>query len=157
MIVLLRIRCSSLSCSVFKQNERTSHSRFHTRIALTWEIEVNFYESVMTSWNGNIFRVTGHLCGEFTSDRWIPRKKASDDELWCFLWFAVEWMISQGTVLGPYFSSASLMICQALLSHKLQYVCSQTAVCYIDQSGPYKTGPRFLELNSVVLSEVRNI
>ena len=25
---------------------------------------------MMTSSNGNIFRVTGHLCGEFTGDRW---------------------------------------------------------------------------------------
>ena len=30
---------------------------------------------MMTSSNGNIFRVTGHLCGEFTGDRWIPRTK----------------------------------------------------------------------------------
>ena len=27
---------------------------------------------MMTSSNGNIFRVTGHLCGEFTGPRWIP-------------------------------------------------------------------------------------
>ena len=27
------------------------------------------------------FRVTGHLCGEFTGYRWIPRIKASDAEL----------------------------------------------------------------------------
>ena len=27
----------------------------------------------MTSSNGNIFRVTGHLCGEFTGPLWIPR------------------------------------------------------------------------------------
>ena len=40
----------------------------------------------MMSSNGNIFRVTGHLCGEFTGPRWIPRTKASDAELWCFLW-----------------------------------------------------------------------
>ena len=33
---------------------------------------------MMTSSNGNIFRVTGHLCGEFTGLRWIPRTKASD-------------------------------------------------------------------------------
>ena len=39
----------------------------------------------MTSWNGNIFRVTGHLCGEFTGPRWIPSTKASAAELWCFL------------------------------------------------------------------------
>ena len=45
---------------------------------------------IMTSSNGNIFRVTGHLCGEFTGPRWIPRTKASDAELWCFLWYASE-------------------------------------------------------------------
>ena len=38
---------------------------------------------MMTSSNGNIFRVTGHLCGEFTGPRWIPHTKASDAELWC--------------------------------------------------------------------------
>ena len=36
----------------------------------------------------NIFRVTGPLCGEFTGHRWIPLTKASDVELWCFLWSA---------------------------------------------------------------------
>ena len=45
---------------------------------------------MMTSSNGNIFRVTGHLCGEFTGLRWIPHTKASDAELWCFLWSASE-------------------------------------------------------------------
>ena len=39
---------------------------------------------MMTSSNGNIFRVTGHLCGEFSGDRWIPRTKASDAGLWSF-------------------------------------------------------------------------
>ena len=37
----------------------------------------------------NIFRVTGPLCGEFTGHRWIPHTKASDAELWCFLWSAL--------------------------------------------------------------------
>ena len=41
---------------------------------------------MMTSSNGNIFRVTGHLCGEFTGHRWIPHTKVSDAELWRFLW-----------------------------------------------------------------------
>ena len=36
----------------------------------------------------NIFRVTGPLCGKFTSHRWIPLIKASDAEFWCFLWSA---------------------------------------------------------------------
>ena len=30
---------------------------------------------MMTSSNGNIFRVTGPLCGEFTGHRWIPLTK----------------------------------------------------------------------------------
>ena len=38
-------------------------------------------QAMMTSSNGNIFRVTGHLCGEFTGDR----TKAGDAAaLWCF-------------------------------------------------------------------------
>ena len=45
---------------------------------------------LMTTSNGNIFRVTGHLCGEFTGHRWIPRTKASAAELCCFLWSAPE-------------------------------------------------------------------
>ena len=47
-------------------------------------------EFMMTSSNGNIFLVTGHLCREFTGPRWIPRTKANDAELWCFLWYAPE-------------------------------------------------------------------
>ena len=54
---------------------------------LLWLHHHNF---MMTSSNGNIFRVTGHLCGEFTGHLWIPRTKASDAELWCFLWSASE-------------------------------------------------------------------
>ena len=46
---------------------------------------------MMTSSNGNIFRVTGPLCGEFTCHGWIPLTKPSDAELWCFLW-SVPWM-----------------------------------------------------------------
>ena len=41
--------------------------------------------AMMTSSNGNIFRVTGSLCGEFTGRRWIPHTKASDTGLWYFL------------------------------------------------------------------------
>ena len=32
-------------------------------------------QNIMTSSNWNIFRVTGHLCGEFTGDRWIPAQR----------------------------------------------------------------------------------
>ena len=37
------------------------------RRLLSWQFHM------MTSSNGNIFRVTGHLCREFTGDRWISR------------------------------------------------------------------------------------
>ena len=40
-----------------------------------------FRWGMMTSSNGNIFRDTGLLCGEFTGHRWIPRTKASEAEL----------------------------------------------------------------------------
>ena len=52
--------------------------------------ETKVFVIMMTSSNGIIFRVTGHLCGEFTGPRWIPRTKASDAELWCFLWSVPE-------------------------------------------------------------------
>ena len=40
--------------------------------------------------NGNIFGITDPLCGEFTCLQWIPLTKASDAELWYFLWSAPE-------------------------------------------------------------------
>ena len=42
--------------------------------------------SMMTSSDGNISRVTGPLCGEFTGHRWIPHTKASDAGLWYFFY-----------------------------------------------------------------------
>ena len=47
-------------------------------------------DDMMTSSNGNIFHVIGHLCGEFAGHRWIPLTKASDKELWYFLLSAPE-------------------------------------------------------------------
>ena len=47
---------------------------------------INLLHNMMMSSNGNIFRVTGPLWEEFTGHRWIPLTKASDAELWCFLW-----------------------------------------------------------------------
>ena len=57
---------------------------------LAWDIMTPRRFPMMKSSNGNIFRVTGPLCGEFTGDRWIPLTKASDAELWCFRWSAPE-------------------------------------------------------------------
>ena len=57
------------------------------RLATVWTMYrlLGACDTMMTSWNGNIFRVAGHLCGEFTGHRWIPRTKASGAALWCFL------------------------------------------------------------------------
>ena len=43
----------------------------------------------------NKCRVTVPLWGEFTGNRRISLTKASDAELWCFLWFAPEQMAEQ--------------------------------------------------------------
>ena len=52
---------------------------------------------MMTSSNGNIFRVTGHLCGEVIGHRWIPHTKASDADLWCFFFYLClnKWLSKQ--------------------------------------------------------------
>ena len=51
---------------------------------------VEISNDMMTSSNGNLFRVTGPLCREFTGHRWNPLTKASDAELSCFLWSTPE-------------------------------------------------------------------
>ena len=51
-------------------------------------LAVSCIHNMMTSSYGDIFRVTGPLCGEITGHDWIPRTKAGDAELWRFLWFA---------------------------------------------------------------------
>ena len=73
---------------------------------------------MMTSSNGNIFRVTGPLCGKFTGHRWIPLTKASDTELRCFLWSVheqtVEWTIVMPVIWDP--SRSLFRHCNATLS-----------------------------------------
>ena len=54
-------------------------------------ISPNTHFCMMTSSNGNIFCVTGPLCGEFTGRQWNPSAKASDAKLGYILWSA-PWM-----------------------------------------------------------------
>ena len=49
----------------------------------------------MISSNGSIFRITGPLWGESTGHRWILLTKASEVELWCFLWSVPEQTVEQ--------------------------------------------------------------
>ena len=65
---------------------RTSYS-FHWRLFLEAQLTMS-HDGMMTLSNGNIFRVNGPSRGEFTGQQWIPLTKASDAELWCFLWSA---------------------------------------------------------------------
>ena len=54
---------------------------YHSRL-LKWHC------NMMTSSNGNLFRVTGLLYGIFTGHPWLPLTKASDAELWCFFYLS---------------------------------------------------------------------
>ena len=53
-----------------------------------WLYVSSHYRDVMTSSNGNIFRVTGPFMREIHRSWWIPLKMSIDAELWCFLWSA---------------------------------------------------------------------
>ena len=74
--------------SEFKLEWQSANTQFHSKSAIFVPCDLEIF--MMTSSNGNIFRVTDHLCGKFTGPRWISRTKASDAELWCFLWFTPE-------------------------------------------------------------------
>ena len=73
---------------LFAWRFKFSHGDYSSRIGMLWLV-------MMTSSNGNIFHVTGPLCGKFTGHRWIPRTKVSNPELWCFLWAAPEPTVEQ--------------------------------------------------------------
>ena len=60
----------------------------HSCKSIAYELQsLQFWANMMTSSNGNFFRVTGH--------RWIPLTEASDAELWCFLWSVPEQTVEQ--------------------------------------------------------------
>ena len=65
---------------------------------------------MITSSNGNILRVTGPLCGEFTGHRWIPLTKASDAELWYFMWSAPEQTVDQTLVTTVIWEAIGLIM-----------------------------------------------
>ena len=75
------------------------------KMATTSQIIISDAFSMMTSSNWNIFRVIGPLCREFTSHWWISLTKASDAELWSFLWSAPEqtvgWTIEMLVIFTP--------------------------------------------------------
>ena len=68
---------------------------------------------ILTSSSGNTFRVTGHLWGESVGHRWIPLTKASDTEIWCYLWSVPEQTVEQ-TIETPVIWDAIALIMTSL-------------------------------------------
>ena len=86
-----------LYCSVLSDagGENDGSSAIFERSLLGWAWRTT-WSTIMVTWsNGNISRVTGSLWGESTGERWIPLTKASDVELWYFLWSAPEQRLSK--------------------------------------------------------------
>ena len=83
------IQCSLRTASL---SEQTLTRKTPRNLAAPYShiVASSYNVHMMASSNGNIIRVTGPLCGEFTGHRWIPLTKASDTELSCFLWSAPE-------------------------------------------------------------------
>ena len=61
------------------------HGPLHCQVTNSHDTGYGHVQDMMEISNGNIFRVTGPLRGEFTGHRWIPLTKASDAEYSCFL------------------------------------------------------------------------
>ena len=75
-------------------NIYTSHTSSLTTNTSSYSIDIfteqckynNLQSTTFKSLNRNVLRVIDPLWGEFAGHRWIPLTKASDAELWCFLW-----------------------------------------------------------------------
>ena len=85
------------------------------------QMETNF--ALLTSSNGNKFRVTGPLRGESTGHRWFPLTKASDEELWCFLWCAPE---------QPTEQTGEMLVIRGHVTHYDATVMSYHNICHCD-------------------------
>ena len=68
---------------------------------------------MMTSSNGHIFGVTGPLRGESIGHWWISLTKASEAEIWCFLWSAPEQTVEQ-TIEVPVIWDAIALIMMSM-------------------------------------------
>ena len=77
---------------------RVQHNQYHKGNALNdvlWKLSLWFaFQFMMTSSNGNIFRVTGLLCGEFTGPVISPHK----DQWRVALMFSLIWTSTNGWV-----------------------------------------------------------
>ena len=114
------------------------------------------YSLMMTSLNGNIFLVTGHLCGEFTGHRWIPHTKVSDAELWCFLWSARMngWVNNRDAGdLGHHCASYDVIVMDVFIFINHAFSLLKTGSLRYLGSNPTTLNFRYLGSNPAVLEE----
>ena len=85
-IIKRNFMCFASNCTQFVLSNSVGHALTFVLVMVCAKQMTSHYlnQRMMTSSNGNIFRVNGPLWGEFTGDRWIPHTKARDTELWCF-------------------------------------------------------------------------
>ena len=82
---------------------------------------------MMTSSNGNIFRVTGPLWGESTDDRWITLTKAGGD-LWLYPWSVPEQTVAQIETLVIWNPIAFIMTSQSCFVSATSRCSTSTSV-----------------------------
>ena len=82
-----------------------------------------------TSANGNIFHVTDCLWGEFASHLWIALTKASDAELWWFLWSVPAQMVKQTTERPVIWDAIALIMTSLLWNWHILMTRFLTAQC----------------------------
>ena len=85
--------------------------------------------SKVTSSNASIFLVTGILWGESTGHRWIPLTKASDAELWNFLWSVPDQTVEQ-TIEIPVIWDAVALIIRHCNAKKSAHMSRFVVFCY---------------------------
>ena len=111
--------------------------------------------SVILSSNGDIFRVTGPLWRESTGHRQISLTKASDAELWYFLWSALEQTVEQTNETLVIWETTSRPFghCNVVWSFTAQYSSSGWKGC-IFVHWSYRNWHRFhvIELNGHQMS-----
>ena len=126
---------------------------------------------MMTSSNGNIFRATCILWGEFTGHRLILLAKSHDAELWRFLWSAPEQAVEQSRRRWSETPSRSLWRhCNALPRSELMpwehtHNCFNTRntiaweiiyCCFLSNNSLIITAPHYIRFRHAALSRYRS-
>ena len=74
-IARIVVSSQNLNSGNFKQRNTDTRFTYLIHFAIYSRFYLSLYLYMMTSSNGNIFRVTGHLCGEFTGPGEFPTQR----------------------------------------------------------------------------------